>query len=218
MTTGYPRVGLATESLLGASGFDSLDVVLLEELLAPPAFDWVITYALEQDHRLVESPLMTTLSREGWFDEGARYSRVLLDVDRRLAELMRSQIRRVLPDVLVRMDYPVVEPTGIDVRLTVTEDAGRFCGHVDASDKVVADRQLTYVLFVHAEPKGFAGGHLRIVDSLVPGGQARRVEVEPVQNRMALFPARYFYEVTDVHVPSGRFEDGHFTVNGWLSW
>lgn len=214
MTQTLPAAG----SRLGTASFDSLEVVVLEELLVPPVLDWVLTYALAQDARLVDSQVMTRQRPGGLVDKATRRSRVLAEVDRRLAELMRSQIRRVLPDVLVRMDHAAVDPTAVDVQLSVTEHGGGFREHADAAADVRADRQLSYVLFVHREPRGFSGGHLRLYDSLVPGESAEPLEVEPVQNRMVVFPARFVHQVTEVEVPSGRFEDGRFTLNGWVSW
>ena len=80
-----------------------------------------------------ESPVLT--GGEGGVrrvDAAARHSRVLWEPDPRLVALFRSQIHRLLPDVLIRMDHEVVVPTAVDVQLTVHEDGGHFCAHADA--------------------------------------------------------------------------------------
>ncbi len=219
MTAGAVRSGVLSDSFSSTRGFDSCTVVLLEELLAPPALEWVLEYALTQDAPMVDSPVMAAPGNGERVDRSARRSRLLTDLDPRLIALIRSQLYRVLPDVLLRMGHAVVEPTSVDVQLSVSEDGGHFRAHADASDSVHADRRLSYVLFVYREPKAFTGGCLRVYDSLVPGLPAGdRVVVEPVANRLALFPSRFVHDVTEVHVPSGSFEDSRFTLNGWVRW
>ena len=125
----------------------------------------------------------------------------------------------VLPDALVRMGHTFTEPSGVEVQLSVTEDGGHFCAHSDATDTVHADRRMSYVLFVHREPQGFSGGDLHIdcrgsSDGLPDGW----LDVAPVANRLVVFASRLVHEVTTVRVPSRAFEDGGFTVNGWVRW
>ncbi len=216
--------GAASAGILELSGAPSpdagaLSVLILEELLAPPVLDWVRTCALGTEERMHESPVVTGGESTPRVDVTARRSRVLWDPPRQLVALFRSQIHRVLPDVLLRMDHDVVVPTAIDVQLTVHEDGGHFSAHADASDGVHPDRQLSYVYFCHGEPAAFVGGLLRIREGLGERvGEDRWVEVGPEANRLVVFASRFRHEVTEVRVPSGRFADGRFTVNGWVCW
>jgi len=211
--------GVLERSIAPAPGAGALAVLVLEELLAPPVLDWVRTCALGAENRMNESPVLTGGESSTRVDATARRSRVLWEPPPRLVALFRSQIHRVLPDVLIRMDHEVVVPTAVDVQLTVHEDGGHFCAHTDASNSVHPDRHLSYVYFCHGEPAAFAGGLLRIDDAPNEGApEDRWVEVEPVANRLVLFPSRSRHEVTEVRVPSGRFADGRFTVNGWVCW
>jgi len=211
--------GVLDRSLAPAPGARALSVLVLEELLAPPALDWVRAYALGVETRMHESSVLTGGEAGVRVDAAARRSRVLWEPDPRLVALFRSQIHRVLPDVLIRMDHEVVVPTAVDVQLTVHEDGGHFCAHTDASDVVHPDRHLSYVYFCHDEPVAFAGGRLRVDERPGKGAPGERwVEIEPVANRLVLFPSRSRHEVTEVRVPSGRFADGRFTVNGWVCW
>jgi SM-20-related protein len=219
MTAESVRPGVLPESFGAARDFDSCTVVLLEELLAPPVLEWVLDYVLAQDGSMIESPVLVGPDGAGRVNRSARRSRLLADLDPRLDALVHSQLHRVLPDVLSRMGQAFVEPTAIDVQLCVSEDGDYFCAHTDASDAVQANRRLSYVLFLYREPKAFTGGRLRVYDNLALGDPLdARSDIEPVTNRLVIFPARFVHEVTEVRVPSGAFEDGRFTLNGWVRW
>ena len=158
---------------------------------------------------------------DGGVDTTYRNSLVLPDPARWIVELFGSELRRVLPDVLGKMGHPPVRPSAIDVQMATSEDQGHFRGHVDATDSVLTDRRLAFVYFFFREPKAFTGGRLRVVDRLAgdPGDSAAHfVDVVLRQNRMVCFSPRFLHEVSTVSVPSRRFEDGRFTVNGWVRW
>src|SRR5262249_13628622 len=60
-------------------------------------------------------------------------------------------------------------------------------------------------------PKAFTGGDLVLFAS---NGQP--TVIEPVNDSMVLFSSRTKHEVKPVVCPSRRFEDGRFTINGWV--
>ncbi|HEX4082989.1 MAG TPA: 2OG-Fe(II) oxygenase [Acidimicrobiales bacterium] len=213
--------GILAPAMAAARNVDGFSVVVLEELLAPPVLDRVRQVALASPGRFVPTRVLLLPGGEPGVDVSQRRSLVLHDPDPWVVELFRNELLRVLPDVLARMGRPSVRPSAIDVQMAVTEDGGHFRGHVDSTDSVLSDRRLAFVYFFYREPKSFSGGRLRIVERLAGDGRDRtaaRVDVVPAQNRMVCFPPRFVHEVHEVSVPSGRFEDGRFTVNGWVRW
>ena len=91
----------------------------------------------------------------------------------------------------------------IDIRRTGDQSSG-------------ARRVVTGVYYMHAEPKGFSGGDLRLHELLPRGGQAQHVDLAPTHNACIFFPSWMAHEVTPIAVPSGRFADARFSVNCWF--
>jgi SM-20-related protein len=42
-------------------------------------------------------------------------------------------------------------------------------------------------------------------------------DIAPADNMIVFFDSRLMHEVQPLKVPSGAFEDGRFTLNGWLN-
>jgi len=129
-------------------------------------------------------------------------------------------VREVIPEALsfLRIDPIVVGQ--IEAQVTASIDGSFFGVHTDAAEKV-PKRYLTYVYYFNRSPKGFTGGELRVYDDLLRNNKLARAEtfqvIEPLHNRMVLFWSRVMHEVMPVRVPSGRFADARFTVNGWVN-
>ena len=77
------------------------------------------------------------------------------------------------------------------------------------------NRALSGVYYFHAEPKGFAGGALRL-HPLLPGvAEGRYVDIPPERDTLVLFPSWAQHEVMPVSVPSGEFMKSRFAINCW---
>jgi Rps23 Pro-64 3,4-dihydroxylase Tpa1-like proline 4-hydroxylase len=118
------------------------------------------------------------------------------------------------------LDIPAFTPASVEVQVTAHGDGHYFKLHNDSGSPDAATRGLSFVYYLFNEPKGFSGGELRLYDSIVADGEARcgplAETILPKNNSVLVFAPHCHREVLPVSVPSGRFRDGRFTVNGWL--
>jgi Rps23 Pro-64 3,4-dihydroxylase Tpa1-like proline 4-hydroxylase len=85
---------------------------------------------------------------------------------------------------------------------------------------IVVTREVSYVYYFNREPKGFAGGELRVFDDQIRNNKLAIAEsfrmFEPRNNSIIFFHSAVMHEVTRVDVASKDFRDSRFTVNGWI--
>jgi Rps23 Pro-64 3,4-dihydroxylase Tpa1-like proline 4-hydroxylase len=124
--------------------------------------------------------------------DGVRRARVL-DSLGRLEEVFLERLRQFVP--LGRIEYQVA----------ASNDGDYFRPHIDGGPDDT--REITFVYFLHSEPRRFSGGELTIRSSTM---------VQPDGDTLVLFPSCSVHEVLPVCVPSGAFADSRFTVNGWI--
>jgi len=144
-------------------------------------------------------------------DATYRRSEVLFDLGD-WAELIREKVAALIPAVLPALGIPPFEVGMIEAQITVTGDGGYFRRHNDNGSPDTASRVLSYVYYFHRLPRGFNGGELQVFDGF---GVARQ-EIDPTSNTIVFFPSAALHAVHLVQVPSGEFEDGRFTLNGWV--
>jgi Rps23 Pro-64 3,4-dihydroxylase Tpa1-like proline 4-hydroxylase len=124
--------------------------------------------------------------------EGVRRARVL-DTLGPFEETFLQRLRQIVP--LGRFEYQVA----------ASNDGDYFRAHIDGGPDDT--REITFVYFLHSEPRRFSGGELTIRSSTV---------VQPQGDSLVLFPSCSVHEVLPIRVPSGAFADSRFTVNGWI--
>src|SRR5260370_150857 len=118
--------------------------------------------------------------------------------------LFLGRLRQLLHPAIDRLGYKRFTPGRIELQATASNDGDYFRLHQDGGPDDT--REITFVYFLHGEPRPFSGGELRI----------RSSTVEPHGDTIVLFPSSYVHEVMPVRVPSGAFVDSRFTVNGWI--
>ena len=89
--------------------------------------------------------------------------------------------------------------------VAASNDGDYFRAHIDGGPDDT--REITFVYFLHNEPRRFSGGELIIQSSTV---------VQPQGDTLVLFPSCSVHEVLPVQAPSGAFADSRFTVTGWI--
>lgn len=104
-----------------------------------------------------------------------------------------------------------------DLDLVAHCDGHMFKRHVDTSTShnrmlVPADRVLSLVYYLHAEPKIFSGGNL-VMHTLM--GDERRV-IEPRHDRLVAFPSIAPHEVEPISLPGNTFANARFSLVCWL--
>lgn len=136
------------------------------------------------------------------------------------ADLMEERIKEQLPEVLSRLGLSPFSVAEIEAQLTSHNDGHFYKIHNDNGSPETLTRELTYVYYFHRLPQAFSGGQLKIYDTVVRQGQYQAAEtshlVEPRYNSIIFFPSYHLHEVLPVHCPSQQFEDGRFTINGWI--
>jgi Rps23 Pro-64 3,4-dihydroxylase Tpa1-like proline 4-hydroxylase len=129
-------------------------------------------------------------------------------------ERIRQHLQPVL-DKLGRKGFPL---GGIELQVTASNDGDYFRLHQDSDGKDT--RELSFVYFLHGEPRRFSGGELRLYETRVINGQLvpsdRSQTISPRQDTIVFFPSLNEHELLPVRVPSHAFADSRFTVNGWI--
>jgi Rps23 Pro-64 3,4-dihydroxylase Tpa1-like proline 4-hydroxylase len=113
-------------------------------------------------------------------------------------------------------------PDHYELHVTASYHGDFYTAHRDyvpEHDNQVQTRRITYVYYFRAPGGGFEEGHLRLYDWQGADGAASRqrfTTILPKDNRLVLFPSHALHEICKVKAPSGRVEDGRFTLNGWV--
>jgi Rps23 Pro-64 3,4-dihydroxylase Tpa1-like proline 4-hydroxylase len=206
-------VAVAEEEVLRAK------CVVLDEFLAPAELEALMRHAQLREPQFRVSEVISPGVPGGSVDFEYRRSMVLFDLadpGSALVERARVYLPRVLAK-LGRQPFPI---TRVEAQITASNDGDFFRWHCDDGQGEIATREITFVYFLHREPKPFRGGELRIYDSrneqgvTVPTADYR--VVVPRQNQIVFFPSALAHEITPIECPSKAFVDSRFTVNGWF--
>jgi Rps23 Pro-64 3,4-dihydroxylase Tpa1-like proline 4-hydroxylase len=181
----------------------------------------LLAWALAQRARFEESKVWG-----GAVDPTRRISRFTTRLGP-YAPIIEARIAARLHDIFQATGTRPFEPEYYELELVAHGDGAHFGPHTDipigAARTRVAEGQggthrrlLSGVYYFHREPKGFAGGALRLFRFGGGEGPEDRVDVEPEQNSLVVFPTWALHEVRPVSCPSGDFADSRFAVNVWL--
>ena len=132
-----------------------------------------------------------------------------------IRELFGEAIMAQRADILAAANAPDFEQDELDLQLVASRDGGLFGLHSDTGtgdDRMDADRVVSSVYYMHRLPKAFSGGEL--VMHAIGGGETR--VIEPVHDRLVVFPSFAPHEVARIIVPGDAFEDARFSINCWL--
>lgn len=114
----------------------------------------------------------------------------------------------------------------LELELTAYGDGAFYQAHTDSvppgqlKDRRLAEpdpRLLSAVYYFHRQPKAFNGGALRLYrwGAGDEDDTNNYLDLEPADNRLAVFLSWTRHEVRAVRCPSGRFEDFRFALNCW---
>ena len=140
----------------------------------------------------------------------------------RWRETFLNRLKLHLPYILLALGTPDFRLGDFEIQLTASNDGDYFKAHADQSPEQsgAADRQITYVYYLHREPRPFAGGGLLLYggrpEPFVYANVRSVTSIEPRNNCLVVFGSRRWHELDMVRCPSGKFADSRFTVNGWL--
>jgi SM-20-related protein len=125
-------------------------------------------------------------------------------------QLLEQKLRDKLDEIHCLLEIKTFPIETFEMQLTSHNNGEYFKHHKDNGTPETASRQITFVYYFHAIPKQFSGGQLIIYD------KESCYEIEPENDSMVLFYSGRKHEVTPVICPSNSFEDGRFTLNGWI--
>jgi hypothetical protein len=128
-----------------------------------------------------------------------------------------DRLKGALPGALSRMGIKGFPVGRIELQVTASADSDYYRMHRDADAR--STRVLSFVYFFHAEPRQFYGGELRLYDNRRVGGIAHAdwsQLLSPRQGMLVIFPSSAPHELLPVRVPSKKFSDSRFTLNGWI--
>ena len=148
--------------------------------------------------------------------------RVNLEVsDRRTATEVRLRIapkvRSLVPEVLERLRMDGIGRCSIEMSMRAYLDGGFYRAHRDNQSKSHRQRKLSFVYFLHREPRRFSGGDLLLHDTDTDAGSyspGKFSRIVPLRNSIVFFPCGYFHQVTPVQCGTDDFGDGRWAVNG----
>lgn len=138
------------------------------------------------------------------------------------AELIIKKIVQAIPEVTYKLNKHLFPVSKFEAQLTVHTDGGYYKIHTDNDPPGLGDctREITYVYYFYQEPKSFQGGELRLYDTQIVNQtfamNGNFIEIQPRNNSIVFFDSRCLHEVLPVRCSSKAFEDGRFTVNGWI--
>jgi SM-20-related protein len=194
-----------------------LPFVVLDEFLVAQELDGLLRFAMSQAMSFRVSEVLTA-DDGSLIDTESRRSRVLFDLGG-FEALFRHRVLWTLPYVLARLGLPPFPVSNVEVQLTVTHHGGFFRPHFDDDAETALGRRLTFVYFFSREPRRFRGGDLQLFQSRAPDTRVDGVprwRIQPGQNQAVLFESTRLHEVMPVRCPTQDFNDGRFTVNGWI--
>ena len=167
--------------------------VVLDEFLAPSELEALMRFARLHEPQYRVSEVISPGVQASAVDFEYRRSMVLFDIGEP-GEALVQRARAYLPRVLEKLGHQPFRVSRTEAQITASNDGDFFRWHCDDGDNEIATREMTFVYFLHREPKPFQGGELRIYDShrengtYVPGADYR--VVVPRQNQIVFFPDR----------------------------
>lgn len=190
--------------------------VVIDDFLTPGENDRLLAYALDNEAAFEGGSVIAGA-------EGHRKSKVLFAIKHsKWRDVFLNRLKLHLPYVLLALSAPHFRLGDFEIQLTASNDGDYFKPHADRTPEQAgaADRQITYVYYLHREPRPFAGGGLLLYggrpDPLVYVNARSVTTIEPRNNCLVLFASQRWHELDMVRCPSGNFADSRFTVNGWL--
>ena len=162
----------------------------------------------------------------GGVDPSLRVAATLRDLGP-LRSALEARLLEMLPEIFRRSRVRPFEPEYLELELAAHGDGAFFSPHTDipmgqgrkplgGDARGRHDRLLSAVYYYYREPKAFSGGALRLFRFGGAEGPDDRIEVEPKQNSLLVFPSWARHEVMRVDCPSRAFEDYRFAVNAWF--
>lgn len=123
---------------------------------------------------------------------------------------LEQEVIARLPEVSEILDIEKFEVEYLEIQLTSHNDGEYYKWHTDNNTFDTTNRAITFVYYFNAIPRKFSGGELVIYHD------HQEYIIEPLNDSMIFFRSEIRHEVKPVICPSRLFEEGRFTLNGWV--
>lgn len=194
--------------------FDKLPPYYLKEnFLGQALVDHLLQHVLENHERFETSRVRP---RDSEIDQKNRMSSVLRDFGP-LKKEMKERFQAVFKEALEQLQMPTFSLCGTEREIVAHGNGGFYNKHIDTmtGSGQSSIRALTAVYYFHAQPKKFSGGELRLLPLRASRGAANYLDIEPVNDRLLLFPSWLPHQVMPVSSSSADFIDSRFAINCW---
>ena len=186
--------------------------VVVDDFLSLQEHDELLAYALISEAQFQKGTVTT-------YEPDVRQNLVILNFgDSAHSRLLENRLLTWFPLLAKNLGMRVFPLAPVESQLTAATDGYYFKMHSDEAPEI--PRVLSCLYYLHREPRGFAGGDLRLYDCIDEGGSRRAADtftaVTPAANRLVVFPSVEFHEAMPVRCPSRKFADSRFAVTTWL--
>jgi tetratricopeptide (TPR) repeat protein len=196
-----------------ASGLRPVPFRLMTNFLDAEKHARLLAHAIEHEELMTPSAVESARPKPDW-----RRSRIVYgggEIAEWFAPLVMQRAQAIVAD-FGYADFPVGS-VGLD--WVASNDGDFYKDHVDTGPGRYALRAISFVYYFNRQPKGFSGGELALYDTDLDSGEfnaAHRTVLEPLDNRLVLFPSAARHEILPVRCPGRQFADSRFTLNGWI--
>lgn len=203
---------------LSQPGCVSSPFVLMDDFLSEQQLQAIWLLLEKKQHRFKQTEVLDKkgLAQNAGYRSSQQLPQRLLKPIRewfvpRVVECVKKQPSRLGVDGF--------EPSQVECQLTKSRGGDFYKIHTDKGDsEATATREVTFVYYFHGEPKGFEGGDMLLFETSVADNELGTgfTRIQPVSNRLILFPAACFHCVLPVSALVDDWRFARFTLNGWL--
>ncbi len=193
---------------------------LFENFMTEADADRIMDHALTHAAAFRDSTVSQSAQQDSYAtDIQLRRSRILDDVTA-VAPLVGRRLFETMPRIFEGLKMPSIPFRTMECQISVHGDGDFFLTHTDNGLPNIAHRTMSYVYYVHREPKRFTGGHLRLYKTVIHEGFHSAgdlvADIDPPRNGLMVFPSYIQHEVSKIACPSPDLADQRITLNGWL--
>ena len=186
--------------------------VVIDDFLGPQEYRELLALALAAEDEFRAGTVSS-------YDPEYRQNLVVMHFgDTVHSRLLQNRLLVWFPLLARTLGIPVFPLAQVESQLTAAGNGQFFKVHNDAGADL--PRVLSCVYYLYREPRGFAGGDLRLYDCIEEAGARRAAEtftaLPPLANRMVVFLSEEFHEAMPARCPSGAFADSRFAITTWL--
>lgn len=189
--------------------------LLRDRFLGTDVAEALLAQLTGAESRFQESTVYRQATGERAIDINIRNSRLLRDFVP-LRAVVAARVEEVLDEVAARLLTTPIGDHEAELEAVWSGDGCFFAPHTDTLTGVASRRShrvLSFVYYLHSQPRSFEGGALRLLP-LLPGGAP--TDIEPKCDRLVAFPSFLPHEVLPVRSAVTSFGAGRFSVNCWI--